>query len=243
MDASAHDLATLDFSLLLPSDSEQFLQFPPNSPTSYPCPSVKTAAQAIPAYGLSSPTATWPIPQPTVGTAGGVSSPHLPFAPASPKSPLLAQPSDSELSTNDATRAHTQSTKSATSGSLTSYNSAGDLGAGYASPVLSNSHPSPGYGPTLVHRSKPKRGGCTSTMAERSAAHKRRGSTMTRFADEYSSGSDRESEPGRDTLPIDELFRREDSRRQRVESEQQRRNNLRGGFMRLKEALPVFYGR
>jgi len=76
-------------------------------------------------------------------------------------------------------------------------------------------------------------------MAERSA-HKRRGSTSMRMADEDSYGSDGESELGLN-MPTDVVVsrRREEIRRQRIESEQRRRDDLREGFARLKDVLPV----
>ncbi|KAL4251546.1 BHLH domain-containing protein [Abortiporus biennis] len=54
--------------------------------------------------------------------------------------------------------------------------------------------------------------------------------------DEFGSDDDEEFNP---SLPMSNEARREEIRRQRIESEQRRRDELRDGYRRLKDALPV----
>ncbi|KAG9118433.1 hypothetical protein FRC07_007064 [Ceratobasidium sp. 392] len=109
--------------------------------------------------------------------------------------------------------------------------------SGTGLPGSSNSYSFPGYGTGLVHQSNC--GIYTCGMAGRSAGHKRRRSTSMRMADKDSYGSDGES--GLDSISprIVVSCRREEIRRQHIASEQHLRNNLREGFARLKDILPV----
>ncbi|KAG8685118.1 hypothetical protein FRC09_014949 [Ceratobasidium sp. 395] len=179
-------------------------------------------------------------------TSGSTPSPRAPFVPASPMTPPLT---GSEVSGDSMSQGHGWTTTSATPGGRSGYNSGYNSASGYVSggagsrsgtgsPGSTNSHSfTNGYGSGLVHRSS--RGIYTRGMAERSA-HKRRGSTSMRMADEDSYGSDGESELGLN-MPTDVVVsrRREEIRRQRIESEQRRRDDLREGFARLKDVLPV----
>ncbi|KAG9103118.1 hypothetical protein FRC06_000180 [Ceratobasidium sp. 370] len=251
MDASAHhDFATPDFaSFLPPADPEQFLQFPPNSPSSHPFSFGDTPLQTYPPYGFSTPASTVPTAHPAMDTSGSTPSPRAPFVPASPMTPPLTSLSGSEISGDNMSQGHGWTTTSATPGGRSGYGSGYNSASGYVSggagsrsgtgsPGSSNSHSFPGYGSGLVHRSN--RGIYTRGMAERAAGHKRRGSTSMRMADEDSYGSDGESELGL-SMPTDVVVsrRREEIRRQRIESEQRRRDDLREGFARLKDVLPV----
>ncbi|KAG9084337.1 hypothetical protein FS749_005303 [Ceratobasidium sp. UAMH 11750] len=251
MDAAApHDFATPDFaSFLPPTAPEQFLQFPPNSPSSHPFSFGDTPLQPYPPYGFNTPAPTVPTAHPAMDTTGSTPSPRAPFVPASPMTPPLTSLSGSEISGDNMSQGHGWTTTSATPGGRSGYNSGYNSASGYVSggagsrsgtgsPGSTNSHSFPGYGSGLVHRSN--RGIYTRGMAERAAGHKRRGSTSMRMADEDSYGSDGESELGL-SMPTDVVVsrRREEIRRQRIESEQRRRDDLREGFARLKDVLPV----
>lgn len=249
MDASStHDFSTADFSFLPPNDPEQFLQFPPNSPSAHPFSFGDAPLPAYPAYGFSTPAPPVPAAHAVMDTSGSTPSPRPAFVPASPMTPPLTSLSGSEISGDNMSQGHGWTTTSATPGGRSGYNSGYNSASGYVSggagsrsgtgsPGSTNSHSFPGYGSGLVHRSN--RGIYTRGMAERSAA-KRRGSTSMRMADEDSYGSDGESELGLN-MPTDVVVsrRREEIRRQRIESEQRRRDDLREGFARLKDVLPV----
>ncbi|KAG9127287.1 hypothetical protein FRC07_014994 [Ceratobasidium sp. 392] len=250
MDASStHDFTTPDFaSFLPPADPEQFLTFPPNSPQSHPFSFGDTPLQAYPPYSFGAPAPAVPTSHPAMDTSGSTPSPRAAFVPASPMTPPLTSLSGSEISGDNMSQGHGWTTTSVTPGGRSGYNSGYNSASGYVSggagsrsgtgsPGSSNSHSFPGYGAGLVHRS---RGAYTrASMAERSA-HKRRSSNAMRMADEDSYGSDGESELGLN-MPTDVVVsrRREEIRRQRIESEQRRRDDLREGFARLKDVLPV----
>ncbi|KAF8598216.1 hypothetical protein BDV93DRAFT_342358 [Ceratobasidium sp. AG-I] len=250
MDASnTHDFSAADFSFLPPNDPEQFLQFPPNSPSAHPFSFGDAPLPAYPApYAFNAPAPQVPASHGVMDTTGSTPSPRPAFVPASPMTPPLTSLSGSEISGDNLSQGHGWTTTSATPGGRSGYNSGYNSASGYVSggagsrsgtgsPGSSNSHSFPGYGNGLVHRSS--RGIYTRGMAERSA-HKRRGSTSMRMADEDSYGSDGESELGLN-MPTDVVVsrRREEIRRQRIESEQRRRDDLREGFARLKDVLPV----
>lgn len=246
MDASStHDFSANDFFLPQPGP-EQFLQFPPDSPSSHPFSFGEAPLPAYPPYGFSTPAPPVSAPHAVMDTTGNTPSPRPAFVPASPMTPPLT---GSEISGDNMSQGHGWTTTSATPGGRSGYNSGYNSASGYVSggagsrsgtgsPGSSNSHSFPGYGSGLVHRSS--RGIYTRGMAERSAGHKRRGSTSMRMADEDSYGSDGESELGLN-MPTDVVVsrRREEIRRQRIESEQRRRDDLREGFARLKDVLPV----
>lgn len=250
MDPQTHDFNTPDFaSFLPPADPEQFLQFPPNSPSSHPFSFGENSMPAYPAYSFGTPAPAVPTSHPAMDTTGNTPSPRAPFVPASPMTPPLTSLSGSEISGDNMSQGHGWTTTSATPGGRSGYGSGYNSASGYVSggagsrsatgsPGSSNSH-SFGYGSGLVHRSS--RGIYTRGMAERSG-HKRRGSASMRMADEDSYGSDDgESELGLNNMPTDVVVsrRREEIRRQRIESEQRRRDDLREGFARLKDVLPV----
>jgi hypothetical protein len=246
MDAAHHDFATADFGFLPPADPDQFLQFPPNSPTSHPFSFGDTPLQPYSPYAFTTPAPAVPTAHPAMDTTGSTPSPRAPFVPASPMTPPLTSLSGSEISGDNMSQGHGWTTTSATPGGRSGYNSGYNSASGYVSggagsrsgtgsPGSTNSHSFSPYGAGLVHRN---RGMYTRNMAER-AAHKRRGSA-SRMVDEDSYGSDGESELGL-SMPTDVVVsrRREEIRRQRIESEQRRRDDLREGFARLKDVLPV----
>jgi hypothetical protein len=248
MDASStHDFSAADFSFLPPNDPEQFLQFP-QSPPSHPFNFNEAPLTTYPAYGFSAPAPAVPASHGVMDTTGSTPSPRPAFVPASPMTPPLTSLSGSEISGDNMSQGHGWTTTSATPGGRSGYNSGYNSASGYVSggagsrsgtgsPGSSNSHGFTPYGAGLVHRSSRS---YTRGMAERSA-HKRRGSTSMRMADEDSYGSDDgESELGLN-MPTDVVVsrRREEIRRQRIESEQRRRDDLREGFARLKDVLPV----
>ncbi|CAE6454239.1 hypothetical protein RSOLAG1IB_06700 [Rhizoctonia solani AG-1 IB] len=245
MDASnTHDFSTADFSFLPQAEADQFLQFPPNSPGSHPFNFGETPMPSYPAYSFG-PSAPAAVPAHGVMDTTGTPSPRQGFVPASPMTPPLT---GSEISGDSLSQGHGWTPTNTTPGGRSGYNSGYNSASGYVSggagsrsgtgsPGSSHSHSFPGYGSGLVHRNSR---GIARGMAERSA-HKRRGSTSMRMADEDSYGSDPESEIGMNSLPTDVVVsrRREEIRRQRIESEQRRRDDLREGFARLKDVLPV----
>jgi hypothetical protein len=248
MDApTTHDFSNADFSFL-PSTEDQFLQFPPNSPNSHPFSFGETPMATYPSYAFG-PSAPAAVPAHGMDTTGATPSPRQPFIPASPMTPPLSNLSSSEISGDNLSQGHGWTPTNTTPGGRSGYNSGYNSASGYVSggggsrsgtgsPGSAHSH-SFGYGSGLVHRSN--RGAIARGMAER-AAHKRRGSNAMRMADEDSYGSDDgESELGGIGLPTDAVVsrRREEIRRQRIESEQRRRDDLREGFARLKDVLPV----
>ncbi|KAG8745245.1 hypothetical protein FRC10_008418 [Ceratobasidium sp. 414] len=246
MGAAAHSFATPDFVSFLPSNLEQLLQLPPlsNIPPTF---LGETSPKATTVYSFTTST-TLSILEHMSDSASSTSPPHVLSVPTLPTSLLPVPPSNPKVPSDDMAQARAQNTKhiAATTGSPCNLNDSSALGhtfgiaaahGGVVPPVSSNSRHSPGYTSTLVRRSI--RGVCASTAAERSAGHKYRGSAVTRATEEDMSGSDEESEPGRDMLPSNDLFRHEEIRRQRIESEQRRRNDLHGGFAHLKEALPT----
>lgn len=242
MDASnTHDFTNADFSFLPQGDPDQFLQFPPNSPGSHPFSFGETPMPTYPSYGFG-PSVPAAVPAHGVmDTTGNTPSPRQPFVPASPMTPPLT---GSEVSGDSLSQGHGWTPTNTTPGGRSGYNSGYNSASGYisggggsrsgtGSPGSSHSF---GYGGGLVHRST--RGAISREMAQRSG-HKRRNSSAMRMADEDSYGSDGESELG--NLPTDVVVsrRREEIRRQRIESEQRRRDDLREGFARLKDVLPV----
>ncbi|CAE6528856.1 unnamed protein product [Rhizoctonia solani] len=251
MDASnTHDFSTADFSFLPPTDADQFLQFPPNSPNSHPFSFGEAQMPSYPSYGFG-PSAPAAVPAHGVmDTTGNTPSPRQPFVPASPMTPPLTSLSGSEISGDNLSQGHGWTPTNTTPGGRSGYNSGYNSASGYVSggggsrsgtgsPGSSHSHSFPGYGGGLVQRHS--RGAIARSMAER-ASHKRRGSNAMRMADEDSYGSDDgESELGGLNLSTDVVVsrRREEIRRQRIESEQRRRDDLREGFARLKDVLPV----
>ncbi|EUC60797.1 helix loop helix DNA-binding domain protein, partial [Rhizoctonia solani AG-3 Rhs1AP] len=175
-------------------------------------------------------------------TTSSTPSPRQPFIPASPMTPPLTNISGSEISGDNLSQGHgwtpNNTTPGGRSGCNSGYNSAsgyisggGGSRSGTGSPGSSHSHSFPGYGSGLVHRSN--RGAIARGIAE-PAAHKRRGSNAMRMTDEDSYGSDGESKIGRLNISTDAEIRR-----QRIESEQRRRDDLREGFACLKNVLPV----
>lgn len=248
MDASnTHDFSTTDFSFLPQSDADQFLAFPPNSPAAHPFTFGEPAMPSYPAFGFGPSPAAVPA-HGVMDTTGSTPSPRQAFVPASPMTPPLTSLSGSEISGDNLSQGHGWTPTNTTPGGRSGYNSGYNSASGYVSggagsrsgtgsPGSSHSHSFPGgYGSGLVHRN---RGAYTRGMAERSA-HKRRGSTsMTRMADEDSYGSEGESELGMNTTDVVVSRRREEIRRQRIESEQRRRDDLREGFARLKDVMPV----
>ncbi|CAE7160886.1 unnamed protein product [Rhizoctonia solani] len=249
MDApTTHDFSNTDFSFM-PSTEDQFLQFPPNSPNSHPFSFGEPPMPSYPAYGFG-PSAPAAVPAHGVmDTTGTTPSPRQPFIPASPMTPPLTSLSGSEISGDNLSQGHGWTPTNTTPGGRSGYNSGYNSASGYVSggggsrsgtgsPGSSHSQ-SYGYGSGLVHRSN--RGAIARSMAER-AGHKRRGSNAMRMADEDSYGSDGESELGGINTTTDAGVvsrRREEIRRQRIESEQRRRDDLREGFARLKDVLPV----
>ncbi|KAG8741892.1 hypothetical protein FRC10_002305 [Ceratobasidium sp. 414] len=240
MDAAHHDFTAPDFGFLPPAEADQFLQFP-NSPTAHPFSFGDTPLQQYPPYAFSTAV---PAAHPTMDTTGSTPSPRVPFVPASPMTPPLTSLSGSEVSGDNMSQGHGWTTTSATPGGRSGYNSAsgyvsggGGSRSGTGSPGSTNSHGFSPYNSSLVHRN---RGIYTRGMAERAAGHKRRGSSSMRMSDDDLYGSDGESEPGLG-MPTDVVVsrRREEIRRQRIESEQRRRDDLREGFARLKDVLPV----
>ncbi|KAG8741320.1 hypothetical protein FRC10_002982 [Ceratobasidium sp. 414] len=232
MGAAAHSFVTPDFASFLPSDLEQLLQLPPlsNIPPTF---LGEMSPKATTAYSFTTST-TLSILERMSDSASSTSPPHVLSVPTSPTSLLPVPPSNPKVPSDDMAQARTQNTKhiATTTGSPCNLNDSSALGhtfsiaaahGGVVPPVSSNSRHSP---PPC-------------TAAERSAGHKYHGSVVTCAAKEDMSGSDEESEPGRDMLPSNDLFHHEEIRHQRIESEQRRRNNLRGGFARLKEALPT----
>ncbi|KAJ1301647.1 hypothetical protein OPQ81_008890 [Rhizoctonia solani] len=246
---NAHDFSTTDFSFMPTPDADQFLQFPPNSPGSHPFGFGDTPMPSYPSYSFGpSPSAAVPA-HGVMDAAGSTPSPRQPFVAASPMTPPLTNISGSDISGDNLSQGHGWTPTNTTPGGRSGYNSGYNSASGYisggggsrsgtGSPGSSHSQSFPGYGSGLVHRST--RGAITRGMAERSA-HKRRGSNAMRMADEDSYGSDGESELGGMNLPTDVVVsrRREEIRRQRIESEQRRRDDLREGFARLKDVLPV----
>lgn len=239
---NTHDFSTADFSFMPPSDADQFLQFPPNSPgpnpfgfgeapmPAYPSYPFGSAPAAVPAHGVMDATASTP-------------SPRQPFVPASPMTPPLT---GSEISGDNLSQGHGWTPTNGTPGGRSGYNSGYNSASGYISGgggsrsgtgSPGSSHSYTGYGSGLVHRNGRA---ITRGMSDRST-HKRRGSNAMRMADEDSYGSDGESELGGINMSTDVVVsrRREEIRRQRIESEQRRRDDLREGFARLKDVLPV----
>ncbi|KAG8730491.1 hypothetical protein FRC10_002652 [Ceratobasidium sp. 414] len=224
MGAAAHSSTTPDSASFLPSEPEQFLQFPP----------------------LSDVLPTLSILERMLNTTTSTSLPYVPSIPTSPTSLLPIPPSNLKIS-SDMPQAHAQNMKHVATtaggpcnpnnrlapahafGVVTAHGSVGP-------PVSSNLRHSPGYTSTLVHRSI--QGVCASTTAKHSSGHRHHGSAVMCTAEEDLC-SDEESKPRHDMLPSDDLPRHEEVQRQHIESEQRHQNDLRRGFARLKEALPV----
>ncbi|KAF8745355.1 helix loop helix domain, partial [Rhizoctonia solani] len=239
--STTHDFSTADFSFLPQNEADQFIQFPPNSPGSHPFSFGETQMPSYPSYGFG-PSVPAAVPAHGVMDTTSTPSPRQPFVPASPMTPPLT---GSEISGDSLSQGHGWTPTNTTPGGRSGYNSGYNSASGYVSGGAGSrsgtgspgsSHSFQGYGSGLVHRSNR---GITRGMADRSS-HKRRGSTSMRMADEDSYGSDPESELGLN-LPADVVVsrRREEIRRQRIESEQRRRDDLREGFARLKDVLPV----
>ncbi|KAH7334344.1 hypothetical protein B0J17DRAFT_720752 [Rhizoctonia solani] len=241
MDGSnTHDFSNADFSFLPSTDADQFLQFPPNSPSSHPFSFGETPIPTYSSYSFG-PSAPAAVPAHGVmDTAGNTPS---------PMTPPLTNLSGSDISGDNISQGHGWTPTNTTPGGRSGYNSGYNSASGYVSggggsrsgtgsPGSAHSHSFPGYGSGLVHRSS--RGAIARGMAERNA-HKRRNSSAMRMADEDSYGSDGESELGGMNISTDVVVsrRREEIRRQRIESEQRRRDDLREGFARLKDVLPV----
>lgn len=250
MDATnTHDFSSADFSFMPSTAEDQFLQFP-NSPGSNAFAFGDTPMPAYPPFGFgpSAPAAV-PAHGGVMDAAASTPSPRQPFIPASPMTPPLTSLSGSEISGDNLSQGHGWTPTNGTPGGRSGYNSGYNSASGYisggggsrsgtGSPGSTHSHNFPGYGSGLVHRSNRS---LTRGMAERSG-HKRRNSNAMRMADEDSYGSDGESEIGGGlNMPSDVVVsrRREEIRRQRIESEQRRRDDLREGFARLKDVLPV----
>ncbi|OCH90055.1 hypothetical protein OBBRIDRAFT_629591 [Obba rivulosa] len=88
------------------------------------------------------------------------------------------------------------------------------------------------------HRFNPLGPAPLARAATRAQAKKRaRANTGASGADDFISDDDEEFNPSGPSLSND--VRREEIRRQRIESEQRRRDELRDGYRRLKDALPV----
>jgi hypothetical protein len=90
-------LPPTDILFLPPNNSEQLLQFPPNSPSSHPFSFGETLLQAYPTYGFSSP-APMPASYAIMDTTGSTPLPRAPFVPVSPMTPPLMSLSGSEIS-------------------------------------------------------------------------------------------------------------------------------------------------
>jgi hypothetical protein len=87
---------------------------------------------------------------------------------------------------------------------------------------------------TLVHR-RPLRSAAATTIATN--ARERRAATRRRSTNDDDFASDEDEPPIQNEVVVTK--RREEVRRQRIESEQRRRDELRDGYRRLKDVLPV----
>ncbi|KAF8756074.1 helix loop helix domain [Rhizoctonia solani] len=180
---------------------------------------------SYPSYGFG-PSVPAAVPAHGVMDTTSTPSPRQPFVPASPMTPPLT---GSEISGDSLSQGHGWTPTNTTPGGRSGYNSGYNSASGYVSGGAGSRSGTGSQDP-------PTRSRATALAS----AHKRRGSTSMRMADEDSYGSDPESELGLN-LPADVVVsrRREEIRRQRIESEQRRRDDLREGFARLKDVLPV----
>lgn len=154
-----------------------------------------------------------------------------PYTPTDPVSPALINMSQNNLSASEL--------------SGDGFNSSGKRSRGTSS-GRSPSPPTPHGGSSLVHR-QPLRQAITTRAAAAKERPSKRRSTKSDDIDsdedlndiEYapSSVTDGGFEGPRDSRVINK--RREEIRRQRIESEQRRRDELREGYRKLKDVLPV----
>ena len=84
------------------------------------------------------------------------------------------------------------------------------------------------------HRYNPLGAAATIRASARQQQQKKR----SKASDEFASDDDDDFNPATSNLASNDM-RREEIRRQRIESEQRRRDELRDGYRRLKDALPV----
>lgn len=216
--------------------ADQFLQYPPPS-YSVPIP------QASPRLGFSSLNIGTPefgsYPGGPAYSSSAPTTPNQrPFTPVdaiSPQVTSLAQlqhgnHSNSELSANDGFQSSGKHSRATHSGRS-------------ESPVAMNPAASKQPGAGLVHRQPLRRGSSTSTAAtrakERMAKRRARDDDLDSDEDlndvDYApAGNDSFDGAGKGTSK-----RKEDVRRQRIESEQRRRDELREGYRKLKGVLPV----
>lgn len=169
-----------------------------------------TSSPDFSTLNLSNSLGDYPYPSASSYTT----SPARPFTPANGVSP----PALYSLSAEDVSSDHSSSSARRGSGSISPPN------VPYGAPAsVPRSHRFNPMAPTPVTRSS------TRTTPKRRASRR----------DDDSDDDDEEFQPSASLVGVGADMRRETIRRQRIESEQRRRDELREGYRRLKDSLPV----
>lgn len=218
MDTSSPTPFSSDYSFLNSTGIEPYLQYPASS--HYEMHSISQTSPRLSFNSLAGlPNATG-MPYYPYGAGGRTTSPR-PFSPVSISPPLLTA---GELSGDGMPSTGTPA------------------GANGRTPSRESSSPaSSSNGGSLVHR-HPMRAHSHSLSSASSASGRERSNSGARRRpsrmDEFASDED-DMEVAPMTAEVVVQRRREEIRRQRIESEQRRRDELRDGYRRLKDVLPV----
>ncbi|KAF9512741.1 hypothetical protein BS47DRAFT_1372713 [Hydnum rufescens UP504] len=112
----------------------------------------------------------------------------------------------------------------------------GDQGAQFGGRSTGTSSPASSHGrESLVHRRPLRSAAAAASIA--TSVRERRAATRRRSTNDDDFASDEDEVPVQNDVGVTK--RREEVRRQRIESEQRRRDELRDGYRRLKDVLPV----
>ncbi|KAI0361128.1 hypothetical protein OH77DRAFT_399149 [Trametes cingulata] len=192
-----------------------YLQYPPHSP--FGVSSLGLPPTSSPRMGFNSLNLSGGLNEYTYSSSGNysTSSTARPFTPTGIYPGALSNPSPGELSSDSV-------------GSARSRRGSGSQSPGPAVP--------PGSLAAIPrsHRYNP----LGTAAISRSSARQQQQKKRAKATDEFASDDDDDFNPTTSSA-VNNDMRREEIRRQRIESEQRRRDELRDGYRRLKDALPV----